>query len=227
MFAETLLGVSQSGILFEVIVHLGTLASILVIFRDDIKKLLKNWSSTESRMLFLHLGIGTIPVVFAGLIFRSQIEIAFQNLRLVGFAFLVTGTVLILTSFATSVSSQINKKKSIVIGLSQAFALIPGISRSGMTIATGLILRMDTKEAARFSFLLAIPSLLGSGIFMIKDLLSLGSDLESMGVFAAGFMTSFVVGVIALKFLLSVLVKGKFHWFGVYCLVLGIISIGI
>jgi len=225
--AKHLMGLTHSGILFEVVVHLGTLISILVVFRNDLKRLLRNWSSKESKTLFLYLGLGTIPIAVAGLIFKPQIEIVFQKLFFAGIAFLVTGSVLILTSLVrVSIWNQIDAKKSILVGLSQAFALLPGISRSGMTISTGLFLGLESKEAARFSFLLAIPSILGSGILMIGDFIAFEGGMEAIEILTAGFFTSFVIGVIALKFLLTVLAKGKFHWFGIYCLVLGIISIG-
>ena len=226
--AENLMGLSKSGIIFEVVVHLGTLISILVVFRKDLTRLLRNWTSDESRRMSFYLVIGTIPIVLVGSMFKSQIEIAFEMPSLVGMAFLVTGSILILTYFTrVSGNSEMNTKRSILIGLSQALAILPGISRSGITISSGLILGMEAKEAARFSFFLAIPALLGSGFFMMGEILSMSGDGESMRILITGFVTSFLIGLIALKFLLSVLVKGKFYWFGIYCWVIGIISIGI
>lgn len=226
VIAQDLMGVSSAGILFEVVVHLGTLASILVVFREDIGRLLRHRSSRESKKMFVHLLIGTIPIALAGVLFKSQIEMTFNNLHLVGSAFLATGIMLILTYFTASRSEGTTPKKSVFIGLSQALALIPGISRSGATISTGLFLGIDAKEAARFSFLLAIPALFGSGVYMMREFVSLGAGSEGAGVLAAGFVSSFIVGLVSLKFLLRVLVRGRFHWFGIYCLAVGIMSIG-
>ena len=224
--AEDLMDISPSGLLFEVVVHLGTLGSILVVFGRDIVRLLRNPSSAESRMLAVYLVIGSVPVFVAGLAFRSRIETAFQNLHVVGLAFLVTGTVLILTSFVRGVKGEMDGRKSFLVGLSQALALLPGISRSGMTISTGLLLGLHPQEAARFSFLLAIPALFGSGAVMIRDILTLRPDAVSPSIMAAGFATSFAVGILSLRILLRILIRGRFHWFGIYCLVLGFLTIG-
>ncbi|MEE9166289.1 MAG: undecaprenyl-diphosphate phosphatase [Candidatus Neomarinimicrobiota bacterium] len=225
--AEELMRVQSPGILFEVVVHLGTLISILIVFKEEIGKLLRNWSTGESKAMFGYLIIGTIPVVISGSIFKSQLESAFEDLRLVSFAFLLTGFVLILTAFVSSRTAQLDKGKSTVIGLSQAFALIPGISRSGMTISTGLFLGINPEESARFSFLLAVPSLFGSGVIMTRDFLTFGAGKESPLVLAVGFVTSVLIGVVALRFLLHILVRGRFHWFGIYCLIAGISSMWI
>lgn len=223
--AQELMGLLSPDILFEVVVHMGTLASILVVFKEVIVRLLTHWSAGESKRMFGYLVLGTLPIALAGPVFKSRVETMFQDLRLVGFAFLVTGTVLILTSLVSSRGIPNDSKRSFLIGVGQAVALVPGISRSGITIGVGLLLGMNPKEAARFSFLLAIPSLIGSGVLITRDFVTFGSNTESVVVLAVGFLSAFGVGVISLRFLLRILLKGRFHWFGVYCLALGIISI--
>ncbi|MFQ6616073.1 MAG: undecaprenyl-diphosphate phosphatase [Fidelibacterota bacterium] len=219
--AENLMGLSHRGILFEVTVHLGTLMSILVVFRRDILRLITHISSRETRSFLGYLLVGTIPIALAGGTLRSSIEPLFENVTAVGLAFLVTGTVLVLTRFIRSGRSGMNGRKSLVVGLAQAISLVPGISRSGVTIGSGIMLGLPSGEAARFSFLLAIPALVGSGALLMGDFLQAASHLDSALVLGAGFVSSFAAGLAALKVLLRILRKGNFHWFGAYCLVLG------
>ncbi|MFQ6674457.1 MAG: undecaprenyl-diphosphate phosphatase [Fidelibacterota bacterium] len=224
--AQNLLGVAHAGILFEVVVHLGTLLSILVVFRHDIAQLLGDLSSTRGRRYLAFLAYGTVPIASAGLVFKSQVESLFQNIQFVGGAFVATGVVLILSRFIVGRKSPVNGVRSLLIGLAQAVALLPGISRSGVTIGTGLMMGLEPREAAKFSFFLAIPALIGSGILMFGGFLSATSQGESFAVLGAGIFTSFVAGLVSLKVLLRVLFRGNFHWFGAYCLVLGIITMG-
>ncbi|MBC8175032.1 MAG: undecaprenyl-diphosphate phosphatase [Candidatus Marinimicrobia bacterium] len=223
--AQSMMGISQPGILFEVSVHLGTLLSILVIFFRDVQKLVVTLLEKSTQKYVGYLLIGTIPIVVVGMTMKESVEKAFENPHFVGYSFLFTGLVLLATKFAKPSYSKFSGWKSIIVGFFQAIALLPGVSRSGMTISSGLLLKIHAKEAAKFSFILAIPALIGSGVFMIRDFISLSSSGESTWILFTGFATSFVVGILALKLLLSLLMKGKFHWFGIYCLLMGFLTL--
>jgi len=165
--------------------------------------------------------LGTTPAIIVGLSLKGQVALMFDNAHSVALALIVTGIILIISKWFLNKKSDLTLVKGFGIGLAQALAIIPGISRSGATICTGLMMGLSAEEAARFSFLLAIPAIAGAGILTAMDIdkISLGMD-----VMAVGLLSSFLVGWAALKWLLNLLKTGKFHWFGVYCLLLGIIA---
>ena len=221
VIGQKLLGINVPGNAFEVILHIGTLMSILVVFWPDIHRLLGDIKDYNTRIYIFTLLLGTTPAIIVGLLSKDQIASMFDNTHTVALAFIVTGIILISSKWFLNKKSNLTLVKGFNIGLAQALAIIPGISRSGVTICTGLMMGLSTKEAARFSFLLAIPAISGAGILTAMDIdkISLGMD-----VIFVGFLSSFLVGWAALKWLLNLLKTGKFHWFGVYCLLLGIIA---
>lgn len=224
---EEILKISLPGLVFEVTVHMGTLMSILVVFRQDLRDLLVGLPSRENRMRILYIILATIPIAVAGLIFKPEIERSFHDLQLVGVSLLVTAAALIATKWFGREQSALDGKRSIIIGVAQSVALLPGISRSGMTIALGLITGLKRREAARFSFLIAIPALIGSGILTLLDVAESGASGIPAMVLLAGLGTSFVVGIISLKLLLQILEKGRLYYFGFYCFTIGVIVLGI
>jgi len=221
VLGQKLLGINVPGNAFEVILHIGTLMSILVVFWPDIQRLLSDIKDYHTRTYIFTLLLGTIPAIIVGLSLKDQIALMFDNAHSVALAFIVTGIILISSKWFLNKKSNLTLVKGFSIGLAQALAIIPGISRSGATICTGLMMGLSAEEAARFSFLLAIPAIAGAGILTAMDIdkISLGMD-----VMAVGLLSSFLVGWAALKWLLNLLKTGKFHWFGVYCLLLGIIA---
>ena len=224
VLAQSILGIEQPGNEFEVLVHIGTLISILVVFKNDIKKLLFSLDSKKNQKFIFFLIIGTIPAIVIGLGFKDFIESFFDNLFVVGVALIFTGIILYCTSYLTNK----NKKNhsiltSSLIGCAQAVAIIPGISRSGMTISLALFLGFSSKEAARFSFLLAIPVISGAGILTSLNIKEANEVSFLIGII--GIVTSFLVGFIALKWLLVLLEKGNIYYFGLYCLTIGLITI--
>ena len=221
VLGQKLLGINIPGNAFEVILHIGTLMSILVVFWPDIHSLLNDIKDYQTRTYIFTLLLGTMPAIIVGLSLKDQIALMFDNVHFVALALIVTGIILISSKWFLNKKSDLTLIKGFNIGLAQALAIIPGISRSGVTICTGLMMGLSTKEAARFSFLLAIPAISGAGILTAMDIdkISLGMD-----VIFVGFLSSFLVGWAALKWLLNLLKTGKFHWFGVYCLLLGIIA---
>ena len=221
VIGQKLLGINVPGNAFEVILHIGTLMSILVVFWPDIHRLLGDIKDYNTRIYIFTLLLGTTPAIIVGLLSKDQIALMFDNTHTVALALIVTGIILISSKWFLNKKSDLTLIKGFNIGVAQALAIIPGISRSGVTICTGLAMGLSTKEAARFSFLLAIPTIAGAGILMAMDIekISLGMD-----VMVVGLLSSFLVGWAALKWLLNLLKTGKFHWFGVYCLLLGIIA---
>ena len=154
---------------------------------------------------------------------KDVFESSFRNLTLVGIFLIFTGTVLFLSMSLKKADEQITYTKSILIGFAQALAIFPGISRSGMTICTALFLGIGPKEAARFSFLLAIPAISGAGAIMMVDV---GTNFQmSIYVAAAALISSFFTGLFSLKWLINWLKNGKFYYFGLYCITIGIITL--
>ena len=220
VLSQVILGIQIPGNDFEVLLHIGTLCSILVVFNNDIKNILFTLSSKETQKFILMIFVGTIPAVIVGLGFKDGIERLFDDIIVVGFALVFTGITLIASFYCKSENRKNTIIKACLIGIAQAIAIIPGISRSGITISFALFLGLDARQAAKFSFLLAIPVISGAGILMATDL----RDGFSIDIYTAalGLITSFFVGMVALKWLLAWLEGGKFHYFGIYCFLIGI-----
>jgi undecaprenyl-diphosphatase len=206
-------GFTQEGVLFDVFLHAGTVLAVLYYFRKILLKL-------TSKYLLLLL-IGTIPAGLIGVLFGSSIEKLFNGVSLVGFALLFTAVLNFLTDRAKKGSKEISIKKSILIGMAQALAIIPGISRSGSTIFAGTSLGIKRKEAAQFSFLLSVPAIVGANVVQFFKY-GLGGT-ENIIFYVAGFIAAFISGVIAINFVLKFLLGGKFKLFAYYCVVLGVL----
>jgi len=219
---QSWLGISIEGNTFEVVVHIGTLGSILYVFWEDVSTILKNLSKKETQHQVGVLILATIPAVFVGFTLKDYFDILFDSTQSVSIALMVTGIILFISKFAKQNNSTITWKSGLLIGLAQAVAIIPGISRSGFTISAALLLGKNSREAARFSFLLAIPVIAGAGLLTAMDGI-LGESL-SISIMLGGLISSFVVGVFALKWLIQWLESGKYYWFGAYCLIMGLIT---
>ena len=220
---QKFLEVGDTGSEFEILVHIGTLGSIIVVFFNEIKLIIQNVKSQKTQKYILFIIIGTIPAGIFGVGMRDIFESLFHNLTLVGIFLIFTGAVLSLSMLLKKADEQITYTKSILIGFAQALAIFPGISRSGMTICTALFLGIGPKEAARFSFLLAIPAISGAGAIMMVDV---GTNFQmSIYVAAAALISSFFTGLFSLKWLINWLKNGKFYYFGLYCITIGIITL--
>ena len=224
VIGQHLLGIELPGNAFEVVVHIGTLLSVLVVFWPDIWNLLTTLKSKVTQKYILAIMIGTIPAVIIGLLFKDAITEAFENIKVVATTLLITGAILLTTKLVQSKSGEISIGRGLLIGLAQAFAILPGISRSGMTISTAMHLGVKPEAAARFSFLLAVPAIAGAGLLTGLDLYQSSESLLSFPIMFGGFISSFLVGWISLKWLLGLISAGKFHWFGIYCILIGLIS---
>ncbi len=235
VLAAELLNFHEEGVAFEVFVHLGTLLSVLIVFSKDVQKMIlapfqfistgfKKEGTKEYLFWDLYILVGTIPAAVIGLSFKSRIEAAFSDIALVIMMLAVTGTILLLSRYMPEKDQKMTVIKSLLIGISQAFAILPGISRSGSTIVTGILLGIDKEQAARFSFLLAIPAILGASVIKIKDLIEIDSYSTPISYLVIGAVVSFIAGYFAIIWLLDVVRKGRLEWFAIYCYLIVIIS---
>ena len=223
VLAQSILGINQQGNELEILVHIGTLASILVVFLKDIKSIFFSIKSKNTQIFIYFIIIGTIPAVILGLGLKDFLLPLFENILAVGIALTSTGIILCGSYFIKKQGKELSYLKSIIIGFAQAVAIIPGISRSGMTITCALLLGLNSKDAAKFSFLLAIPAILGSGLFTFIDI---DGDFHiKIEIALAGLISSFIVGMASLRWLIHILEKGKFYSFGLYCIFIGILTI--
>lgn len=229
VLAQRFLNVNPPGVLLEVVLHLGTLVAILVLFRCDLARLAKAiFSSGESRKEIILLIVATLPIVLTGFFLGTQIEAAFTSSLLVGICLLITGGLLFVADRAgrRAEKDAIRLPDALVIGFAQAAALLPGISRSGATIGTGMILGIRGREAARFSFLLAIPAILAAGGLKLTQTVGRVSlDKGEWAGLLLGALAAAVVGALAIKGLLAIIARGKLKVFGIYCLALGLSAI--
>lgn len=220
---------SKNSLLFAVVVHGATVLSTLVVFRKDIILLVKGllefkWNFA-TRYVSLLL-VSAIPITIFGLFFKEQIESLYNgNLFMVGLMLIFTSLLLSFTNFAKSGKSEIKLKDAIIIGVAQAMAVMPGISRSGFTIASGLLLGKKKKEMARFSFLMVLIPIIGANFV---DLFSgeLNNDLSVGFVpLLVGFIAAFVSGLLACQWMIRIVQKRKLIYFAAYCFLVGLIAI--
>lgn len=222
---QNLLGVANPPVLFDILLHLGTLGAVIIFLRKEIWSLIKDWKSNLK--IWKVLIIGSIPAIIFGYWVHNIIEEIFNSLRLVGLMWLVMGTILLLTKKLKKKEEKVKLEEikwldALIIGLFQALALFPGISRSGSTIIGGLWRKLSTKTAFNFSFLLAIPAILGAtGLQLVKNG-TVGVNLIN-GIFP--MIVAGLVGYFSLKFLQKTLISQKFYLFGFYCLAMGIVAI--
>ncbi|MFZ5980272.1 MAG: undecaprenyl-diphosphate phosphatase [Candidatus Zixiibacteriota bacterium] len=226
VLAQELLHVSDSGVTFEVMVHLGTLLSVLVYFRKKLTRLilsLFNAGMKTERLIIFYLIIGTVPAGLVGYFLEDFFERAFSNPLMTSVMLMVTGGILLLTRFVKEGRQNLNLHAAVMMGLGQALAIFPGISRSGATIAFGMYSRVKPSEAAEFSFLLAIPAIGGAAVLKFKDLLML--EPGKLGPYLVGAFCAFVLGLVAVYGVLAVVKKGKFEYFGYYCFAIGLLGL--
>ena len=223
---KTFLDINNDGALIEVVLHAGTLMSILLFYRKRLSKIFKKIlnKDEESLRFFSCVIVAIIPIGIIGFIFGDSIEYLFNNTKLVCLFLIITGIFLIFSNFWRSKISSFNTRKSFLIGLAQMFAILPGMSRSGLTIGMGNIIGIDAKKSAEFSFIIAIPVLTG---VIVKYFLNLEWDSISISInyLFLGLIISFITGLLSLRWLISLLEKGKFWYFGLYCIFIGLISL--
>lgn len=235
IFAE-LLQFKKTGIAFEVFVHFGTLLSVLIAFHKDLKNMLiapfkiylsgsTDKTLEEALRWDYYIIIGTLPAVIIGFTLKDPIETLFSNVLLVFFMLMITAFLMWFAQFLKERNTAFNVLNSFFIGLAQAFAILPGISRSGSTIFTGMALGLPRERVARFSFILSIPAIFGATVLKLNDLISRPPTSDEILNLAAGTLFSFISGYIAIIWLLDVVKKGKLQWFGYYCFALSLTGI--
>lgn len=219
-------GFSQPGLLFDIVLHLGTLLAVLVYFRREIGLLLRALGPGSGdptwRRLWVLLILGTVPAVVVALVAGDWVERSFSALWVVGVSWIATGVLLLSTARVTKNEREFGKLNvgdALTVGLFQSAALLPGISRSGSTIAAGLFRGLSQDSAARFSFLLSVPAILGAAVYDLPRVSLLES--EAVTGYAAGFATAFAVGYVCIGIVLRLLAIRRFHLFGYYCLAAG------
>lgn len=231
--AKTMLGnqdLAAQSMLMTVVLHFATAMSTVVIFRKEVIDILKGlfrFRANEQTAYSLKIIVSMIPAALVGLFFDDIIESFFDGrILLVGCMLLVTGLILFIANRSRYTRKSVGFRDAIVIGLSQAIAILPGISRSGATISTAVILGIDREKAARFSFLMVVPLIFGK---MAKDLMSNDfSMIEQEQTFAllAGFVVAFLTGLFACTAMIAVVKRSKLTYFSLYCFVVGLIAIG-
>ena len=236
--SQHLFGLKEPQLFLDVMLHLGTLLAILVVFWKDVwgiadgmrGGLLGSGDSEPAgilyRRLFWLVAAATIPTAVVGLLLKDHVESLFGSTTLVGGAFLVTGTILWCSKLARNNTKNVNRISfgvAILIGLGQVLAITPGISRSGTTISVALLLGMDRGLATRFSFLMAIPAIMGAAVLQLRDISAI--PFEILPAVAAGTLVAAVSGYVALKILMRVVTRGNFPLFAYYCWGIGIITL--
>ncbi len=220
--------VPEESLLFTVVLHFATALSTIVVFRKDILEIIKGlfkFKKNEETLFSLKIIISMIPAVLVGLFFEEQLEQLFGgNLAFVGFMLIITAILLWLADKAKDTSKPVSSSNAFVIGIAQAIAMLPGISRSGATISTSVLLGNDKTKAARFSFLMVIPLIFGK---IAKDILSgdLTFSSESSVPLALGFLAAFISGLFACTWMISLVKKSKLTYFAVYCILVGLLAI--
>lgn len=242
VLVPALLGV-ETGLAFDTILHIGTLVAIFTFFWKDIINLIKGFILSiidltegvdifkrelyrvpEKRFAWLII-VGTIPTGIMGILLKDAIETIFRGTLFVGIFLLVTAAVLYYSERHSSgqiTQKDMSFKQALIVGICQGLAVFPGISESGSTIASGLCLGLNREYAARYSFLLSIPAVIGAGLIQIKDIATLDASLS---VLLAGFISSVIFGYLSIKLLMKMIKGWSLDIFAYYCTIIGIITI--
>ncbi|MFD2517099.1 undecaprenyl-diphosphate phosphatase [Salinimicrobium flavum] len=229
--AKAILGdtsVPEESLMITVVLHFATALSTLVVFRKDVTEIFRGLFSFKWNDEFkfsLKIILSMIPAAVVGVLFEEELEAFFGGaLTFVGFMLLITALLLWLADKAISTGKPVSYKDAFVIGVAQAIAILPGISRSGATISTSVLLGNDKAKAARFSFLMVVPLIFGK---IAKDLLS--GDLTDTTIevtpLLAGFVAAFIAGYAACKWMVELVRKSKLSYFAIYCFIVGVIAI--
>ena len=229
--AKAILGdtsVPEESLTFTVVLHFATALSTLVIFRKEVAEIIKGlfqFKWNDEFKFSVKIILSMIPAVFVGLLFEDELESFFGGkILLVGVMLLITALLLLLADKAKNTNKEVTFSNSVIIGISQAIAMLPGISRSGATISTSVLLGIDRTRAAKFSFLMVVPLIFGK---IAKDLLGGDLSFHSSDIIpiSAGFIAAFFAGLLACKWMIALVKKSKLSYFSLYCAIVGFIAI--
>lgn len=218
----------QESLTFTVILHFATALSTIIVFRKEVLEIIKGlfqFKINDEFLFSVKIVISMLPAAFVGFFFEEQLESLFSGrIMMVGFMLLLTAALLLLADRAKKTDKKVTFMNALIIGVSQAIAILPGISRSGATISTSVLLGVDRERAARFSFLMVVPLILGK---IAKDILGGDIQFESSqaGNFGIGFMAAFIAGLLACSWMIAVVKRSKLSYFAIYCLLIGTIAI--
>lgn len=222
---------TTDNLLFSIVVHGATALSTIIVFRKEILSIIKGllqFQNNESFHYATKLIISMVPVGVVGVLFEDKIEALFTgNVLFVGLMLIVTGILLTITFYIKSTTKNVSYGRAVVIGLAQTIAILPGISRSGSTISTALILGVDKEKATRFSFLMVLLPIIGATLLKLKDYFEAPSITGgiSTGALILGFIAAFISGLAACTWMIKIVKRGKLIYFAYYCFFVGLISI--
>lgn len=231
VMAQRLMDINTGGATFEVAVHAATVLATITVFWTEIARLIRGglqFRMNEETHYLLKIALSMIPIFIVGVFFKHHVEALFgETVRFVGSMLLVTAALLLLTHFIKPRQQHpIGYKDAILIGVAQACAVIPGISRSGSTIATGLLLGNDKNQLAKFSFLMVLIPILGEAFLeLIKGEFSPAASGIPILSLVVGFVAAYLAGLFACKVMIRIVSRGKLYWFALYCFVAGTVAI--
>ena len=220
--------IPEESLLFTVVLHFATAISTMVVFRKDIWNIIKGllkFQWNEDMQFLTKIAISMIPAIIIGYNYETELaELFGGNIQLVGFMLFLTAFLLYLADKAQNTNKDVSFKNALVIGFAQAIAMLPGISRSGATISTSVLLGNDKTKAARFSFLMVVPLIFGK---IAKDVLSgeLTYESTNFSLLSAGFIAAFISGLFACTWMIKLVKSSKLSYFAIYCIVVGFIAI--
>lgn len=218
----------KESLLFTVVLHFATALSTIVVFRKDILEIIKGilkFEWNEDMNFISKIAISMIPATITGVFFEEELELLFGGqIALVGFMLIITALLLYLADRAKNTNKSVSFSNAFIIGISQAIAILPGISRSGATISTSVLLGNDKTKAARFSFLMVVPLIFGK---ISKDILNGELTYESSNFLplSIGFVAAFIAGLFACTWMIALVKKSKLTYFSIYCAIVGLIAI--
>jgi undecaprenyl-diphosphatase len=218
----------EESLFLTIALHVATALSTMVVFRKEIVQILKGlfeFKNNESTQFSLKIILSMLPAVFVGLFFQDEIEQLFaQNLVLVGLMLCLTALILFVADKAQKTDKNVSTQNAAVLGIIQAIAILPGISRSGSTIATAVLLGIDREKAAQFSFLMVLPLIFGS---MAKTILDADPSIQNIEItpLLLGFLSAFITGILACKWMIQLVKNSQLKFFSLYCIVVGGIAL--
>ncbi|WP_299553484.1 undecaprenyl-diphosphate phosphatase [Seonamhaeicola sp.] len=222
--------IPEESLLFTVVLHFATALSTIVVFRKDVLDIIKGclkFKWNEDLQFVAKIAVSMIPAVVIGFTYESQFaELFGGNIKLVGFMLIITALLLYLADKAKNTDKKVSFSNAFVIGVSQAIAMLPGISRSGATISTSVLLGNDKTKAARFSFLMVVPLIFGK---IAKDIMSgdISTESQNFTTLSIGFIAAFIAGLFACTWMIALVKKSKLSYFAIYCVIVGLIAIAV